>query len=183
MNARAFASPHLFTVAEYYRMADVGILKEDDRVELIEGEIVEMSPIGSRHGGCVDKLNRLLSDALREKPFQIRVQGAVRLSRFSEPQPDIALLHARADFYMESQPIASDIVLVIEVADSSLMYDRHTKIPLYLRSGIPEVWLVDLANHAIELHTAAGVVHFRAGDTAVSTVIPELQIAVASLGV
>lgn len=181
MNARAPAQ-RLFNVTEYYRMVDAGILKEDDRVELIEGEIVEMSPISSRHNGCVDKLNRLLSDALRDKPFQVRVQGSVRLSELSEPQPDVTLLHARADFYMESQATAADSVLVIEVADSSLMYDRHTKIALYLRSGIPEVWLVDLANRGIELHTSAGVRHFRAGDTVVSTAIPDLQIAVADLG-
>ena len=178
MNARALAPTRLFTVAEYYRMAEVGILKPDDHVELIEGEIVEMSPSGSRHAGYVGKLNYLLGEALRGKPLLVRVQSPVRVSHFSEPEPDIAVVHSREDFYTDSHPIAADIVLVIEVADSRLMYDRSIKIPMYLRSGIAEAWLVDLANRAIEVHSESGVRRFAAGETAVSSVLPDINIPV-----
>ena len=178
MNARALAPLWRFTVADYYRMAEAGILKPNDRVELIEGEIVEMSPIGSRHAGCVDQLNELLHSALRGKPFQIRVQNPVRLSDVSEPEPDISVLLSREDFYTQSHPTAAEVVLLIEVADASLAYDRHTKVPLYLGSGIQEVWLVDLVNHTIDVQTAAGVRHFSRGAVVVSSVLPELTIAV-----
>ena len=158
MNASALAPPRprLFTVAEYYQMADAGILKEDDRVELIEGEVVAMSPIGSRHAGCVAKLEALLHRALSAEPVIVWVQNPLRLSEYSEPQPDICVLRAREDFYTQSHPTAADAVFVVEVADSSLMYDRNAKLSLYARSGIAEVWLVDLVNHVVEVHTAPG---------------------------
>ncbi|HJQ38259.1 MAG TPA: Uma2 family endonuclease [Thermoanaerobaculia bacterium] len=178
MNARGFATPRLFTVAEYYRMADAGILKPDDRVELIEGEIVEMSPSGSPHAGYVGKLNHLLNEVLRGKPFLVRVQSPVRLSQFSEPEPDIAVVNRRDDFYTGGHPTAADVVVVIEVADSRLAYDRSIKIPLYLRSGIAEAWLVDVTNHAIEVHSEDGVHRFAARETAVSAVLPEIKIPV-----
>lgn len=159
-------------------MAEAGILKPDDRVELIEGEIVEMSPSGSRHAGYVGKLNYLLGEALRGKPLLIRVQSAVRLSQFSEPEPDIAVVSSREDFYTDSHPVAGEILLVIEVADSRLRYDRSIKIPLYLRSGIAEAWLVDLTNRAIEVHSENGVQRFAAGETVVSSVLPDIKIPV-----
>src|SRR5690242_5043824 len=99
MNARAFAPPRLFTVAEYYQMAEAGILKEDDRVELIEGEIVAMSPIGSHHAACVTKLAALLQRALSPESAEVRVQNPVRLDKYSEPQPDVLVVHPRSDFY------------------------------------------------------------------------------------
>ncbi|PYQ29550.1 MAG: Uma2 family endonuclease [Acidobacteria bacterium] len=179
MSARAFVDPHLFTVAEYYRMADAGVFKADDRVELIEGEIVEMSPTGSRHAGVVDRFGNLLTRTLMSS--QIRVQNPVRLNDRSEPLPDVSVLQPRKDFYTESQPTPAEVVFLVEVADSSLMYDRRTKIPLYLRSGIAEVWLVDLVNHAIEVHTPAGMQRFRAGETVISSALPELKIAVDDL--
>jgi Uma2 family endonuclease len=158
MNAGALAPPRprLFTVAEYYRMVDAEILKEDDRVELIEGEVVAMSPIGSHHAGCVAKLQALLHRALAGEPLIVWVQSPLRLSEYSEPQPDICALRARDDFYMKSHPTAADALFVIEVADSSLMYDRNVKLSLYAGSGIAEVWLVDLVNDVVELHTAPG---------------------------
>lgn len=139
-----------FTVDEYYRMAEAGILHEDDRVELIRGAIVEMSPIGSRHAARVDRLStefhtRLISRAI------VRVQGPVRLSPNSEPEPDILLLRPRSDFYAAAHPGPADVLLLVEVADTSLEYDRGEKLALYAEAGIPEVWIVDLAHEVVEV--------------------------------
>ena len=142
---------HYFTAAEYYRMADAGILTPDDRVELIEGEIVEMSPIGKRHASCVDRINRLLG-RLASQSAIVRVQNPVRLSDFSEPQPDVTLLRPREDFYAAGHPGPADVLLIVEVADTSTAYDRGVKVSLYARSGIPEVWLVDLTEDRIEIY-------------------------------
>jgi Uma2 family endonuclease len=143
---------HHFNVDEYHRMVEVGLLSEDSRVELIEGEIVELSPIGSTHGGTVKRssafLNRTLSDAVI-----VSVQDPIRLSDYSEPQPDIALLKPRKDFYSKSHPTAEDVLVVIEVADTSLNYDRNVKLPLYARAGTPEAWLMVLAKDVIEVHS------------------------------
>src|SRR5437762_12335179 len=141
-----------FNVDEYYRMAEVGLLSADDRVELIEGEIVEMSPIGKTHGGTVKRsnnfLNRELGDALI-----VSVQDPIRLNDFSEPQPDLALLKPRKDFYANSHPAPEDVLVVIEVADTSVDYDRNVKLPLYARAGIPEAWLVVLPKDVVEVHS------------------------------
>jgi Uma2 family endonuclease len=141
-----------FSVDEYHRMASAGILGEDDRVELIDGEIVVMSPVGAHHSGTVNKLNRSLSRALGDKAV-IGVQNPIRLTDDTEPEPDIAVLRPRADFYTESLPAPAEILLVIEVADTSLLADRMVKIPRYARAGIREAWLVDLENERIERHS------------------------------
>jgi Uma2 family endonuclease len=133
----------LFTVEEYYQMAEAGIISRDERVELIEGEIVAMAAIGSRHAACVDRLNYFLSQRVGGRAL-VRVQNPIRLDQFSEPQPDIALLRPRADFYAFAHPGPADVFLVVEVADTSVDFDREVKIPLYARAGIPEAWLVDL---------------------------------------
>jgi Uma2 family endonuclease len=151
---------HHFNVAEYYRMAETGILKEGDRVELIEGEIVEMSPIGSHHAACVDRAGRALNQRIG-KNFIVRVQNPIRLSDLSEPQPDLALLRPRADFYEQSHPTPDDVLLVIEVADTAVAYDRGVKVPLYARSGIAEVWLVDLTQERIEIYTQPAGASYR----------------------
>jgi len=135
-------------------MLDAGILKEDDRVELIEGEIVAMSPIGSPHSGCVIKLLALLQRALSSDAVLVNVQNPLHLSEYSEPQPDISVLRERQDFYTASHPTAADVVFLIEVSDSSLTYDQRTKLPLYARSGIAEAWLVDLVNQVVDVHTS-----------------------------
>src|SRR5918912_896850 len=140
-----------FNVSEYYRMAEAGILTADDRVELIEGEIVQMSPIGSLHAACVRRLNQLLQRLLGHAAV-ISVQDPVRLSDFSEPEPDVALLKPRADFYAHQHPTPDDVLLIIEVADTTVLYDRNVKVPLYARAGIPEVWLVDLQQDLIEVY-------------------------------
>ena len=126
-------------------MVDAGILAEDDRVELLEGDIVEMAPIGSRHAACVNRLNQLLSTRIAG-PFIVAVQNPIRLGEFSEPQPDLAILRPRPDFYSESHPGPEDILLLVEVSDTSAEYDREVKVPAYGTAAIPEVWLVDLAS-------------------------------------
>ncbi|HXG68489.1 MAG TPA: Uma2 family endonuclease [Blastocatellia bacterium] len=141
-----------FTVAEYHRMMESGILSEDDRVELIEGEIIKMSPIGSRHASCVKRLNNLLNHAVGQTAI-VGVQDPVRLDEYSEPQPDIALLRPRNDFYAHSHPTPDDMLLIIEVADTSVEYDRDVKLPLYAQAGIPEVWLVNLIRDAVEAYS------------------------------
>lgn len=137
-----------FTVDEYHRMAEAGILHEDDRVELIGGEIVEMSPIGWRHQGCVNRLAYQLITALRDRAV-VQPQGPIRLSSDSEPQPDLVVLRPRADFYAEGGPGPEDVLWLIEISDTSLHYDRDVKVPLYGRYGIPEVWVVDLAGEQV----------------------------------
>jgi Uma2 family endonuclease len=144
-------SRRLFTVHEYYQMAQAGILTEDDRVELIEGEIVQMAAIGSCHAACVDRLNQLFSARVAGRAI-VRVQNPVRLSDYSEPQPDLALLRPRADFYAAAHPGPLDVLLLVEVADTSAGIDRAAKMPLYARAGIPEAWLVDLPANRVEAH-------------------------------
>jgi Uma2 family endonuclease len=142
---------HRFTVAEYHRMAEVGILAEDDRVELIRGEIVDMTPIGRKHQACVDRLTRLVVRGLGEKVI-VRVQGPIRLDEHSEPQPDLALLRDCPDFYATTDAAPEDVLLVVEVADTSAQHDREVKVPLYAQAGIPEVWLVNLMEDAITVY-------------------------------
>jgi Uma2 family endonuclease len=143
---------HRFTVDEYHRMAEAGILQREQRVELIEGEIVDMTPIGRRHMACVDRLTRDFVRGVGDRAI-VRVQGSLRLHDHSEPVPDLVLLRPRDDFYADSDAGPEDALLVIEVADTSEHYDRHVKVPLYARAGIPEVWLVDLtAGSIITIH-------------------------------
>jgi Uma2 family endonuclease len=136
---------HRITVDEYHRMGEIGVFAPDARVELIEGEIIDMPPIGSKHGSVVDRLTYLLGRAVADHAI-VRVQGAVRLSQITEPQPDVILLNPRTDFYWHEQPTGHDTLLVIEVSDSTLRYDSTIKVPLYARLGVPEVWIVDLQN-------------------------------------
>ena len=139
-----------FTSAEYHAMAKAGILSEDERVELIAGEIVRMAPIGSRHAGCVKRLNRRFS-RLGDRAL-VSVQDPIALSPAHEPEPDLAILRPRQDDYTQSHPTPADVLLVIEVADFTVEYDRDVKIPLYARAGIPEAWLVDLIQRVIEVY-------------------------------
>lgn len=139
-----------FTVEDYHRMAQAGIFSEDDRVELLKGEIVTMAPIGSRHQACVDRLTGVLSLQVARRAI-VRVQGPVRLDEHSEPQPDVALLKNQVDYYAQRHPRPEDVLLVIEVAETSAEADRDIKVPLYARAGIPEAWLVDLSGECIEI--------------------------------
>lgn len=139
---------YYFTVSEYERLGETGILPPNARVELIEGEIVEMSPTGSRHAGCVNLLSRILNQQVRD--LIVATQNPLRLSDLSEPQPDIALLRFRQDFYRRRHPGPDDVLVVIEVADTTVHYDRHVKMPLYARAGIPEALLFNLPEDRLE---------------------------------
>lgn len=141
----------LWKVEEYHAMAEAGILDEDDRVELIEGEIIAMSPIGVRHMAAINRLNYKLGRRFRDKAV-VSVQNAIRLDDQSEPVPDIVLLPYRDDFYADEMPTADDVLLLTEVSDSTLPYDRRVKRPLYARAGVPEYWLVNLVDNTIEVH-------------------------------
>ena len=146
-----------FTLDEYHRMGEAGILGEDDRVELIEGEIVVMTPIGSLHASTVARIQAFFTLRLAERAV-VWTQNPVLLpALISEPQPDVMLLAPRADFYASALPEPRDVRLLIEVADSSLAYDRRTKIPLYARAGVAESWLVNLEAARIDVHSGAGV--------------------------
>ena len=138
----------------YQRLAELGVLGEDDRVELIAGQVVAMTPIGDRHASCVRRLHDLFARRALELAI-IDVQNPVVLGRHDAPQPDLAVLKRRADGYPR-HPRARDILLVIEVADTTLAYDRDVKIPLYARAGIPEAWLVDLGAEAITVYREPG---------------------------
>ena len=132
-------------------MTESGILTEDDRVELIRGEIVEMSPIGRRHAACVRRLVTLFSEKLSRRAI-VDIQNPVELSDRSEPQPDVALLQPSLDFYEAGHPKAKDILLIVEVADTTVETDRGVKIPLYAEEGISEVWLVDINEQCVEIY-------------------------------
>jgi Uma2 family endonuclease len=138
----------LFTAEEYHKMAESGILPEKG-VELLCGEIIDRSPIGSKHAAVVDRLNRLLGNRL-PADYILRVQSPIRTDGQSEPEPDLAVLTFREDFYAGGLPTPADVGLLIEVSGRSLAYDREVKIPHYAGSGIPECWLVDLEADRIE---------------------------------
>ena len=147
---------HLFSLDEYQRMGTTGILGEDDRVELIEGEIVEMTPVGSGHAATVKRLNRLLTSQVGAKGIvsvqdPLRIPGEGSLAD-SEPQPDLMVLAPRDDFYAEAHPTPSDVLLLVEVGDTSLAFDRDVKLPLYAAGGVQEVWLVSLPDKTVEVH-------------------------------
>jgi Uma2 family endonuclease len=143
--------PHRFTVADYRRMVDAGILGEDSRVELIRGLIVDKAPITPSHAGMVNLLNGLLSPLLAYRAV-LSVQNPVQLDEHSEVEPDIAVLRFRTDYYRSAIPCAGDVLVAIEVADTTLQKDRDMKVPLYAGSGIPECWLVNLVGGAVEVH-------------------------------
>lgn len=173
-----------FTVAEYHRMGETGILDEDDRVELLDGEIVEMTPIGPRHASVVDRTTRLFSRLVGERAM-IRIQNPIDLAVLSsEPQPDVALLTPRVDFYATAHPRPEDVLLVVEVMDASAERDRRLKLPLYARAVIREVWLVDLGAERLEVHRQPEPdgyrqVHLlRRGESATIEALPDLAIRV-----
>ena len=141
-----------FTVAEYYAMAEAGILKEEERVELIDGVIVTMSPMGNPHRATVNRLTRMMVVAVGTRAI-VQVQCPITLDGRTMPEPDLALLRERADFYESEDTYPDDVLLVIEVAESSVNYDRHEKLPRYAQAGIPEVWITVLPERIIEAHT------------------------------
>jgi len=176
-----------FTLDEYHRMGETGILGEDARVELIEGEIIEMSPIGSRHAATVARIQYLFSTRLGDRAV-VWSQNPLLLAQVqSEPQPDVMLLARRSDFYAAGLPEPAAVRLLVEVADSSLPYDRRTKFPLYARAGVAEAWLVDLDGGRVEIHRGASSAGYqdvrvaRAGETFSPAAFPELTVTLRDL--
>lgn len=148
-----------FSVEEYHRLTQIGMLNEDDKVELIQGEIVKMSPIGPKHAAVLRRMVHLFNVFFGDK-YIISPQNPVQLGNDSEPEPDIVLLKKREDFYASAHPSAKDIILLVEIADSTLQYDVEVKLPLYAEAGIAEYWIADLQNQKIIIHTdPEGVVY------------------------
>ncbi len=142
---------HRITVDEYYRMVEVGLLAPKARVELIDGEIIDMPPIGDPHMATVDRINELLIHAVGDRAI-VRCQGAVQLGDFSAPQPDLVLLARREDYYSTRRAVAEDIFLTIEVSDTTLSYDRGRKMALYARHRVPELWVIDVNSRRLHLY-------------------------------
>jgi Uma2 family endonuclease len=177
---------HRFTVEDYYRMAETGVIKPDARVELLEGEIIDMSAIGPWHGGVVNRLTRLFIEAAKGRSI-VAVQNSIGLSSISEPQPDLVLLKLRADDYASELPVPADALLLIEVADSTLDYDRNVKIPAYGKAGIPEVWIVNLPQLIFEVYREphftgyTSVMKLQPGNTARPLSFPDVAVDVDSI--
>jgi Uma2 family endonuclease len=174
-----------FSVEEFHKLADAGVLNEDARVELIEGELIKMSPIGSPHAGVVEQLVYIFQK--HTGGYLVRTQNPIVLGEHSEPEPDIVLVRARNDFYKKAHPRPEDILLIVEVADTTIEYDRKVKVPLYAEHGIPEAWLIDLNRKQLEIHLQPSADGYRqtlkpARDAVVSPVsAPEVSIALVEL--
>jgi Uma2 family endonuclease len=175
-----------FTVDEYYRMADAGILREGERVELIDGEIIQMSPIGHRHMVCVNRANMLLANALNGKAI-VSVQNPLRLNQYNEPQPDIVIFEWRDDYYAEQPYTLEATLFVIEVSDTTLRYDRNVKLPLYAANGVREVWIANLAENALLVcrdpagKTYESLTTLRGDDLVACSAFPHLEFTVKAL--
>lgn len=175
-----------FTVAEYERMGQFGIFSEGERVELVNGEIIKMSPIGKRHAAVVGHLTQIIA-LLIQRTAILWVQNPIRLSDRSEPQPDLMVLKPRPDFYETSRPTPEDVLLVIEVSDTTLDYDRKVKVPLYARAGVPETWLVNLGEERIEVYAnPAGAAYqtaesYARGDELQARALAALRLSVAEV--
>jgi Uma2 family endonuclease len=182
----AVLTQHRFSVKDYYRMAETGVLRPDARVELLEGQIIDMSPIGPFHSGIVIRLNRLFH--LKSKgQWDMSVQSPLRIDQHSEPEPDIMLLRPRPDDYTKAHPRPEDVFLLVEVADASLYYDRDKKLPLYGCAGIPEVWIVNLVEQEVEVYREPNFTGYgsktilRPGQQAVPQSFPDVAVDVAEL--
>jgi Uma2 family endonuclease len=175
-----------FTTAEYMRMGEAGVLGEDDRLELIEGEILELAPIGYGHAACVRRLTSLFSRLLGGS-VQVSVQNPIDLGERTQPQPDLVLLRPRGDFYSSAHPTPSDVLLLVEVAETSGEYDRQIKLPLYAQSGVDEVWLVDLRQRRVIVYREPSERSYRtaqifqSSDALSSATFPALVVTVADI--
>lgn len=173
-------SPHRFSVEQYYRMAETGLLQPDARTELIEGAIYHMPPIGCPHAATVAWLHRQLAKVVGERALVVG-QYPIRLSRHSEPQPDLMVLRSRRGHYRDAHPTARDTLLIIEVSDSSWLYDREIKMPLYAAYGVQDAWLVDLGVTQLDCYSAphgGAFVEQTSTRTPGTRVIPSLDICV-----
>lgn len=187
MNAAPWTpARHKYSVDDYYRLGELGILPPDARTELIYGEIFDMSPPGSRHASVVDQLIQSLIRGVGDGAL-VRAQNPLRLDEFSEPQPDLALLRPRDDRYRHAHPTAADVLLVVEVGDSSAAYDRRVKAALYASAGVPELWLIDLtAQRALILRVPNGdsyrtTLPISADEALQCAAFPDLRIELATL--
>ncbi|MEG3845678.1 Uma2 family endonuclease [Microcoleus sp. herbarium19] len=173
----------LFTVQQYHLMSEAGILREDERLELIEGEIIQMAAIGTRHASCVNRLARRFS-LIPEDLATFAIQNPIQLTERTEPQPDVVLLQPRADYYATAHPIPSEVLLLVEVSDSTVNFDRDVKVPNYARSGIQEVWLWNLEANCLEVYrepTANGytsIQRFERGEIVSPLAFPDFQVSV-----
>lgn len=172
---------HRLTVDEYHRMADVGLLAPDARVELIEGEIIDMAPMKSRHATVINQLIEICVRSVKDRAI-VTCQTPLRLLDHSEPEPDLMLLKPRADRYRDATPTPADLALLIEISETTLPYDRNVKVPLYTRHGVPEVWIVDLVNNLVRFYRRPAGEHYAditatetPGDTPVAA-LPGLTI-------
>jgi Uma2 family endonuclease len=183
---RSDAALHRFSVKDYYRMAEAGVLRPGARVELLDGKIIDMSPIGPLHGGVVNRLNRLFNRRAKDR-WLIAVQNPLLLEDRSEPQPDLMLLRPAQDDYESGHPEPKDVFLLIEVSDSTLETDREVKLPVYARAGIMEVWIVNLMDGSLEVyrepHDAgyANAQTLQEGESAAPALFPDAVIEVAEL--
>jgi Uma2 family endonuclease len=172
-----------FTVGQYQQMIESGILTDRDHVELLQGEIIEMSPIGRQHAACVDRMTELFVRTLGFKAI-VRVQNPIQLSNSSEPQPDLAILQRRSDFYAGSHPQPEDIFALVEVSDTTVEFDRTVKLPLYAQNNIAEVWIVDLNAEAVQVHREPSATNyqkvqtFRRGQLLTFQAFPDAQFTV-----
>ena len=161
-------------------MTEADIFEPDDRVELIDGEVVEMSPIGTRHAACVSRLSHLLLPQAGDRMI-VRVQLPIQVGEMSEPQPDVALLRARADLYDDHHPMPPDVHLVVEVADTSLRHDLLRKAPLYIAGGVPEVWGVDLVAEVVHVTRGGTTSQLRKGESLAPLAFPDLVLEVTAI--
>lgn len=175
-----------FTRREYHAMVEAGVLTEDERVELIGGDIAVMSPINPRHASAVFRLTTIFSAALSGRAI-VGVQSPLVITDDTEPEPDLCLLKPRADFYASEHPGPQDVLLLIEVADSSLRYDREVKVPLYALAGLRELWLLSLPDNSLEVHREPSPKGYRSlqrlspGATISPLAFPDISLAVADL--
>lgn len=168
----------LITVKEYHKMAEAGILKPDDRLELLNGKIIKMSPIGSKHAACVDKTDEFLRRVLSGIAL-VRAQNPVIMNDFSEPEPDIAIVKRKENYYADKHPTAEEVILIIEVADSSLEIDRQSKLPIYADGQIPEYWIINVEKREVEVYQSPFKGQYRSRDI----YFPEDEIAISGLDI
>ncbi len=180
------ATKHRFTVDDYYRMGDAGVFPQGHRVELLEGEIIDMMPIGPFHSGVVNRLSNYMA-SISGGRWLVTTQNPLRLDKHSEPQPDVVLVCPSADDYTLNHPKPEDVLLLIEVADSSLDYDRDDKLPAYAKAGIEEYWLVNLPEQCVEVYREphftgySSVTLLKPGDTASPAAFPDVKVDLAAL--
>ena len=177
------SADHRFSVTDYYRLAETGVLRPDARVELLDGLIFDLCPVSPLHAAVTRQIARMFLEQPEERCI-VSIRNPVRLDEFSEPEPDVAVLKYRPDYYKIRHPGSDDVFLLIEVADVSLDYDRD-KLPIYGRAGISEVWIVNLVDQTIQVHREPHFTGYgsktilRAGDKATPQIFPEVTVGIA----